>query len=114
MHRETYVNRKIPLNAKLSVLIDRVSNLKESIENIEHFAKIQHSAIGGGLGAGGRGEEHDDNQLDFYQSNLNDLSVSSLVHNRKNMQHLDRRRVLKHILKNGLNLIIKCSVFEED
>ncbi len=40
MHRETYVNRKIPLNAKLSVLIDRVHNLKESIENIEHFAKI--------------------------------------------------------------------------
>ena len=46
MHRETYVNRKIPLNAKLSVLIDRVSHLKESIENIEHFAKIQHSAMG--------------------------------------------------------------------
>jgi len=43
MHRETYINRKIPLNAKLSVLIDRVLNLKESIENIEHFAKIQHS-----------------------------------------------------------------------
>ena len=40
MHRETYVNRKIPLNAKLAVLIDRVHNLKESIENIEHFAKI--------------------------------------------------------------------------
>jgi len=40
MHRETYVNRKIPLNAKLAVLVDRVSNLKESIENIEHFAKI--------------------------------------------------------------------------
>jgi hypothetical protein len=46
MHRETYVNRKIPLNAKLSVLIDRVSHLKESIENIEHFHKIQHSALG--------------------------------------------------------------------
>ena len=40
MHRETYVNRKIPLNAKLSVLIYRLHNLKESIENIEHFSKI--------------------------------------------------------------------------
>jgi len=40
MHRETYINRKIPLNAKLSVLIDRCSHLKESIENIEHFSKI--------------------------------------------------------------------------
>ena len=45
MIRETYINRIIPLNAKLSILIDRVSNLKESIENIEHFAKIQHSVI---------------------------------------------------------------------
>jgi hypothetical protein len=43
MHRETYINRKIPLNAKLSVLVDRVQSLKESIENIEHFSKIQHS-----------------------------------------------------------------------
>ncbi len=40
MHRETYINRKIPLNALLSVYVDRVSNIKESIENIEHFAKI--------------------------------------------------------------------------
>ena len=44
----------------------------------------------------------------------NKLSTSTMVHNSKNNQHLDRRRVLKHILKNGLNLICKCSVFEED
>lgn len=42
MHRETYINRKIPLNALLSVYIDRVTGLKESIENIEHFAKINN------------------------------------------------------------------------
>jgi len=42
MHRETYINRKIPLNALLSVYIDRVSGLKESVENIEHFAKINN------------------------------------------------------------------------
>lgn len=41
MHRETYVNRKIPLNAILTVNIDRIQNLKESIQNIEHFSKIQ-------------------------------------------------------------------------
>jgi hypothetical protein len=40
MHRETYINRKIPLNALLNVQVDRVTNLKESIENIEHFAKL--------------------------------------------------------------------------
>lgn len=42
MHRETYINRKIPLNALLSVYVDRVTNIKESIENIEHFAKINN------------------------------------------------------------------------
>jgi uncharacterized protein (DUF1697 family) len=107
MHRETYINRKIPLNAKLSVLIDRVSNLKESIENIEHFSKIQHSALG---------IDFAEDQEGFEYENLmsQKLSSSSMVHNRKNLQHMDRRRVLKHILKNGLNLIVKCSVFEED
>ena len=40
MHRETYINRKIPLNALLSVQVDRVTNLKENIENIEHFTKM--------------------------------------------------------------------------
>jgi len=40
MHRETYINRKIPLNALLNIQVDRVTNLKESIENIEHFAKL--------------------------------------------------------------------------
>jgi hypothetical protein len=40
MHRETYINRKIPLNALLSVQVDRVTNLKENIENIEHFTKL--------------------------------------------------------------------------
>jgi hypothetical protein len=37
-----------------------------------------------------------------------------MVHNSKHNPHLDRRRVLKHILMNGLNLIVRCSVFEED
>lgn len=45
MHRETFINRKIPLNALLSVYVDRVTNLKESIENIEHFARINHNTF---------------------------------------------------------------------
>jgi len=105
MHRETYVNRKIPLNAKLSVLIDRVSSLKESIENIEHFARIQHAASG--QGGGGFDNDADLYGADMYAKNLSNLGLSSMVHGRKNMQHLDRRRVLKHILKNGLNLIVR-------
>ena len=47
MQRETYINRKIPLNALLSVHIEKVTNLKESIENIEHFARINQSAFDG-------------------------------------------------------------------
>jgi hypothetical protein len=42
MHRETYINRKIPLNALLSVFVDRVAGLKESVENIEYFAKMNN------------------------------------------------------------------------
>jgi hypothetical protein len=103
MHRETYINRKIPLNAKLSVLIDRCSHLKESIENIEHFSKIQHSALGFDL--------PQDDELTMLNAKL---SRTTMVHNRSDTQHLDRRRVLHHILKNGLNLIVRCSMFEED
>ena len=47
MQRETYINRKIPLNALLSVHIEKVTNLKESIENIEHFAKINSGVFDG-------------------------------------------------------------------
>ena len=106
MHRETYINRKIPLNAKLSVLIDRVSHLKESIENIEHFHKIQHSAMAFDL------EQEGDDEI--MKAISGHLSSSTMVQNRADNQHLDRRRVLHHILKNGLNLIVKCSKFEED
>lgn len=108
MHRETYVNRKIPLNAKLSVLIDRVSNLKESIENIEHFATIQHAAGSHGPSASATPGYDEDEEF------LYALNSSTMVKNKTDMQHLDRRRVLKHILKHGLNLIVKASVFEED
>lgn len=45
LHRETFIKRKIPLNAVLSVEIERISNLKESLENIEHFSRIQSSAL---------------------------------------------------------------------
>jgi hypothetical protein len=54
--------------------------------------------------------------LKFYQQieNMSQLGTTTLVQNKTDLKHLDRRRVLKHILKNGLNLIVKCSVFEED
>ena len=83
MQRETYINRKIPLNALLSVHVDKVTNLKESIENIEHFARINQSAFDGTIEP-------------------------------KNDTHLDRRRILTQILKNGLNLVVLSSVFDED
>lgn len=89
MHRETYVNRKIPLNAKLSILIERVTNLKESIENIEHFAKIQHAANGLGAHANsiGAGFE-DDLDMGFKVENeapFGSLARSSMVKNRTDM-----------------------------
>jgi hypothetical protein len=40
LHRETFIKRKIPLNAVMSIEIERINNVKEALENIEHFAKI--------------------------------------------------------------------------
>ena len=45
LHRETFIKRKIPLSAVMTIEIERINNLKESLENIEHFAKIQSSAL---------------------------------------------------------------------
>jgi hypothetical protein len=89
MHRETFINRKIPLNALLSVFVDRVTNLKESIENIEHFARINHNT---------------------FRPDSEDGEPAS-----KQSEHqVDRRRILTQILKNGLNLVVLTSVFDED
>lgn len=89
MHRETFINRKIPLNALLSVFVDRVTNLKESIENIEHFAKINHNT---------------------FRPDTEDGDVPG----KSQEQQVDRRRILTQILKNGLNLVVLTSVFDED
>lgn len=89
MHRETFINRKIPLNALLSVFVDRVTNLKESIENIEHFAKINHNT---------------------FRPDTEDGDVPG----KSQEQQVDRRRILTQILKNGLNLVVMTSVFDED
>ena len=89
MHRETFINRKIPLNALLSVFVDRVTNLKESIENIEHFARINHNTF-------------------------RPDSEESEHPTKEGVQQVDRRRILTQILKNGLNLVVLTSVFDED
>ena len=86
MQRETYINRKIPLNALLSVHVDKVTNLKESIENIEHFAKINSRVFDG---------------------------TEEPVPGRGNT-HVDRRRILTQILKHGMNLVVLSSMFDED
>lgn len=72
------------MNALLSVHIDRVTGLKESIENIEHFARINNLPNDEGT------KDHS-------------LPVK-----------IDRRKILTQILKRGLNLQVLSSVFEED
>ena len=98
MHRETYINRKIPLNALLSVHVDRVSNLKESIENIEHFARIHQNVL-------------DEDSRTFNEMNLQGVTKGT---RNNTSQQIDRRRILTQILKNGLNLTILSSMFDED
>ena len=70
--------------------------MKESIENIEHFARIHQNAM----------EER----------TLNDMSLQGVTKLRgtKTEQQVDRRRILTQILKNGLNLVVLTSIFDED
>ena len=70
--------------------------MKESIENIEHFARIHQNAL----------EER----------TLNDMSLQGVTKLRgtKTEQQVDRRRILTQILKNGLNLVVLTSIFDED
>ena len=92
LHRETYINRKIPLNALLNIQVDRVTNLKESIENIEHFTRLHH------------GYNEDDVDEDYQSKDAYTRRIPNT----------DRRKMLTHILKNGLNLVVLTSIFDED
>ena len=94
LHRETFIKRKIPLNAVLSVEVERINNLKESLENIEHFAKIQMA-----------GKAPDGKSLSAFSKNLQ-VQASK--------DQTDRRRILTQIFKQGLNLVVIGSVFDED
>lgn len=87
MQRETYINRKIPLNALFTVQIEKVSHLKESIENIEHFAKFNQSVFD---------------------------STDGTVSRARGDTAVDRRKILTQILKNGMNLVVLSSLFDED
>ena len=80
------------MNALISVYVDRVTNLKESIENIEHFAKVHQASL--------------DDQDDLMQS-------KSMTRGRTEQQ-VDRRKILTQILKKGLNLVVLTSIFDED
>ena len=71
--------------------IDRVTNLKESIENIEHFARIHRRAT----------------QEEEMMSENNTLGTSD-------EKQIDRRKVLTQILKHGMNLEVQTSIFQED
>ena len=85
MQRETYINRKIPLNALFTVQVEKVTHLKESIENIEHFAKFNQSVF----------DQVDDQPV-------------------RRDGPVDRRKILTQILKHGMNLVVISSIFDED
>ncbi|CDW78943.1 c2 domain-containing protein 3 [Stylonychia lemnae] len=100
LHKETYVKRKIPLNGVISVHVESLNNLKESIENIEHFAKIQQSSLA------------DEKPKSSKLTAITGTSKKSLVNQSKDQ--LDRRRILTQIYRQGLNLVVIGSVFGDD
>lgn len=95
LQKEVYINRKIPLNGYLNINVGALSNLKDSLENIEYLMSLYN---------------HPDSR-----DNMCDRTLLSAHHfdENKRTENIDRRRALHKIYKEGFNLGVVVSVFEE-
>jgi len=115
MQRETFVNRKIPLNANINVQVGQVSGLRECVKNIEHFSKV-YQLSDSALEEGCPSVHFDRNNHVEMGSHSNKTGV---VTNRKEAiqkgkELTDKRRITTQILKEGLNIAVFASVFDQD
>lgn len=94
LQKEIYINRKIPLKGYLNVNIGTLSDLKNSLENIEYLMSLYN---------------HPDSR-----DNLCDRSLlSAHDESNKRTENIDRKRALLKIQKEGLNIAVIESLFEE-
>jgi hypothetical protein len=95
LQKEVYINRKVPLNGYLTVNVENLSGLKSSLENIEYLMSLHNHP------------DTRDNMLDRSLLSAQHFDVNKRTHD------IDRKRALLKIYKEGLNLGVITSVFEE-
>ena len=95
LQKEIYINRKIPLKGYLKVNVGALSDLKGSLENIEYLMSLYN---------------HPDSRESMCDRSI--LSAQQPDHN-KRTENIDRKRALLKIKKEGFNIGIVESLFEE-
>lgn len=95
LQKEVYINRKIPLNGYLNVNVGTLSDLRGSLESIEYLMSLYNDPDS--------------------RDNMCDRSLLSAHHfdANKRTENIDRKRALLKIYKEGLNLGVVVSVFDE-
>jgi len=94
LQKEIYINRKIPLKGYLNVNIGALSDLKNSLENIEYLISLYN---------------HPDSRESLCDRSL----LSAHDESNKRTENIDRKRALLKIQKEGLNIAVIESLFEE-
>lgn len=95
LQRETYVNRKIPLNGFLNVQIGSLKNLKAGINNIQYLTSL--------------------NKDPELNESIHDRTVTSVRLGKQvdSREAVDKHRALANIMRDGLNLGVQISLFDE-
>jgi hypothetical protein len=146
LHKETYVNRKIPLQGVLNAAVGNISGLRDALDTLEYIAKIngnigdleesgsspskkeesrkassnvQTHRTGADMGTGrvgthrtGAGQE----QTMLSGMNKYQLGAKGAMTLGKDARkdQTEKRRTLVNLLRNGLNVGVVISPFEED
>ena len=95
LQKEVYINRKIPLNGYLNIEIWDLNDLRNSLDNIEYLMSLYN---------------HPDSRDNM--QNRTSLSAKDDFSN-KRVENIDRKRALLRIYKEGLNIGVVASVFDE-
>lgn len=95
LQKEVFLNRKIPLNGYLSIDIGELSELKDSLDNIEYLISLYN----------------DPDSRDNLKNRTMLNSIDGIKS--KRTENIDRKRALMRMYKEGLNIGVTVSVFEE-
>lgn len=97
MQRETFVNRKVPLNGYLDVFVGSIKNLKEGINNIQYLTALNN--------------KNPDMNVSIHDRTF--VSTLCSKWNQDKRDNVDKQRAISQIYKEGLNIGIVVSLFDE-